>query len=56
MTGLIVFLVVAFALIAVAYRIMCAISPFTSKGRRRAFYWGRGWWRGDNAQNRGDWR
>ena len=46
----------ALALLVVGYRIRCAISPFTAKGRRRAPYWLRGWWRGEQARNRGDWR
>ncbi|MFR9807079.1 hypothetical protein ACL02T_33000 [Pseudonocardia sp. RS010] len=35
-----------------AYRIRAAWDPFTSRGRRRAVYWLRGWWRGDQAENR----
>lgn len=35
-----------------AYRVRCAWSPYGSRGRRRGFYWVRGWWRGEQAQNR----
>jgi len=44
--------VAALLLIAVIYRVRSAWAPFTTHGRRRALYWGRGWWRGDQAQNR----
>lgn len=36
------------------YRLRCAWAPFTTKGRRRVLYWGRGWWSGQNAENRDD--
>ncbi len=38
--------------LALVYRVRAAWSPFTSHGRRRAFYWAGGWWRGEQAQNR----
>jgi hypothetical protein len=42
----------ALLLLAATYRIRAAWSPFTTHGRRRVVYWARGWWRGDQAQNR----
>lgn len=47
-------IVVVLVLLAVAYRIRCAWSPYGSRGRRRGFYWVRGWWRGDQAVARDD--
>jgi len=44
------FLVLALGVIA--YRVRAAWDPFTSNGRRRSIYWLRGWWRGEQAQNR----
>ena len=42
--------------LALGYRIRCAVDPFTTRGRRRAYDWGRSWWRGEQAQNRDiDW-
>ena len=35
------------------YAISCAWNPFTDhSGRRRAPFWLRSWWRGEQAQNR----
>lgn len=47
-------LILAVALLAAAgiYRARCAWSPYGTRGRRRAVYWLRGWWSGDNAENR----
>lgn len=42
----------ALLLLGAIYRIRAAWKPFTTHGRRRVLYWGRGWWRGDQAQNR----
>lgn len=37
------------------YVVRCAWSPFiTRTGRRRAPFWLRGWWHGEQAQNRDD--
>lgn len=44
----------AAALLLVAYRVRCAWSPYGTRGRRRGYYWARGWWRGEQAQNRDD--
>ena len=49
---LVLILVALLIILVVGYRIRCAWSPFTSKGRRRAFYWRRTWWSGGQAENR----
>jgi hypothetical protein len=37
------------------YVVRCLWNPFTTRsGRRRAPFWLRGWWRGEQAQNRDD--
>lgn len=40
---------VTLALLVLAYRIRCAVSPYGARGRRRLLYWARGWWRGDQS-------
>lgn len=46
-------LVLAVVLVLVgAYRARAAWSPFGRRGRRRGLYWLRGWWAGEQAQNR----
>lgn len=42
----------AVLLAAGAYGARAAWAPFTHRGRRRGVYWARGWWRGQQAQNR----
>lgn len=49
-----VLIVAALLVFAVVYRVRAAWKPFTTRGRRRVLYWGRGWWRGEQAQNRGE--
>lgn len=45
-------LAVALLLAVVVYRVRCAWSPFTTRGRRRVLYWRRTWWSGGTAENR----
>ncbi len=44
--------VAALLLLAVAYRVRAACAPFTTHGRRRGIYLLRGWWHGDQGENR----
>jgi hypothetical protein len=50
----VILLVALLALALAAYRIRCAWSPFTARGRRRVLYWRRTWWSGGQAENRDD--
>ncbi|WP_158703338.1 hypothetical protein [Pseudonocardia dioxanivorans] len=44
--------VVALLLFAAVYLARTAWSPYGARGRRRLVHWARGWWRGDQAENR----
>ena len=48
--------IVVILLVRVAvYVAQCMWNPFTTRsGRRRAPFWLRSWWRGEQAQNRND--
>lgn len=52
---MILFLIVAALLVLAAlYLAHSAWTPFGSRGRRRLIQWARGWWRGDQAENRSE--
>ncbi|AEA23111.1 hypothetical protein Psed_0857 [Pseudonocardia dioxanivorans CB1190] len=45
-------IVVALLLLTTLYVARAAWSPYGGRGRRRLLHWARGWWRGDQAENR----
>lgn len=45
---------VALLLLAAVYVARALWDPFTTRGRRRVLWWARGWWHGEQAENRDD--